>query len=161
MRQRNAKLRNDCFLASSVHLHSARVIVTRLRCFQNFLELIWREKWRVNRSRYCIIGEITRLFCHFFPFFSKYLVLYFTHHFEKYVFYRNFEKYNAYVLLILGFMDKRWAEEFIQRFQQFKRSRSAEMGCSLSQVSSCYVPQSSEVSNTHSHFIAFFLENMV
>ena len=54
-------------------------------------------KWRVNRSRYCIIGEITRLF-----FFSKYLVLYFTHHFEKYVFYRNFEKYNAYVLLILG-----------------------------------------------------------
>ena len=96
MRQRNAKLRNDCFLASSAHLHSARVIVTRLRCFQNFLELIWREKWRVNRSRYCIIGEITRLF-----FFSKYLVLYFTHHFEKYVFYRNFEKYNAYVLLIL------------------------------------------------------------
>ena len=73
-----------------------------LRCSQNFLELIWREKWRVNRSRYCIIGEITRLFCHFFSFFSKYLVLYFTHHFEKYVFYRNFEKYNAYVLLILA-----------------------------------------------------------
>ena len=71
MRQRNAKLRDDCFLASSAHLHSARVIVTRLRCFQNFLELIWREKWRVNRSRYCIIGEITRLFCHFFHFFQN------------------------------------------------------------------------------------------
>ena len=54
----------------------------------------------------CIIGEITRLFCHFLSFFSKYLVLYFTHHFEKYVFYRNFEKYNAYVLLILAVNNK-------------------------------------------------------
>ena len=117
MRQRNTKLRNDCSLASSAHLHSARVIVTRLRCFQNFLELIWREKWRVNRSRYCIIGEITRLFCLFFSFFSKYLVLYFTHHFEKYVFYRNFEKYNAYVLLILVLhtTTKNWLQSSVLR----------------------------------------------
>ena len=67
-------------------------------------------KWRVNRSRYCIIGEITRLF-----FFSKYLVLYFTHHFEKYVFYRNFEKYNAYVLLILAIKANVWVLTFGQR----------------------------------------------
>ena len=129
MRQRNAKLRNDCFLASSAHLHSARIIVTRLRCFQNFLELIWREKWRVNRSRYCIIGEITRLFCHFLSFFSKYLVLYLTHHFEKYVFYRNFEKYNAYVLLILGTISVHFIlsipeEWVISRFQTLYDQRT-------------------------------------
>jgi hypothetical protein len=66
-----------------------------LRCFHDFLKLI------LNHLKYCIIGEITRLFFNYFHF-SKYFVLYFTHHFEKYVFYRNFEKYNAYVLLIYG-----------------------------------------------------------
>jgi hypothetical protein len=74
-------------------------------CFHDFsfLKLILRQKWRVNHLKYFIINEITRLFCNFFFIFSKYLVLYFTLHFEKYVYYRNFEKYNAHVLLIYGY----------------------------------------------------------